>query len=108
MNKDLWVKLSGSINYFIKDLWKEQLLRSSEDLLSEFIEYAFMKEDDTYKYLNKKTHEYISLDIETMERVQKAFIERVDKKKAKYADELEDLLKAREKNNVVDFFKYKD
>ena len=35
-NKDLWKKLSGSINFNIKGLWKENLLRSSEELADKY------------------------------------------------------------------------
>ena len=38
--KQLWAKLSGSINFFIKGVWKEALLKSNEDLLQEFIHYS--------------------------------------------------------------------
>lgn len=109
--KDLWVKLSGSINYYIKDIWKENLLRSSEDLLEDFLEYAFGETDDSayYTYLNKKTNEVIILDEATVERVEKAFIERIEKKKVKYADEVQELKLKLESHadNVVDFSKYK-
>ena len=36
-NKASWVKLSGSINFNIRGLWKENLLRSSEELADEYI-----------------------------------------------------------------------
>ena len=108
--KDLWVKLSGSINYYIKDIWKENLLKSNEDLLQDFISYSLQGEEpQSYQYLNKKTHEYITLDNETVERVKIAFLERIEKKKVKYADELQELKLKLESHsdNVVDFSKYK-
>lgn len=109
--KDFWVKLSGSINYFIKDIWKENLLQSSDTLLEDFLDYAFGETDDCayYTYLNKKTNEVITLDEPTIDRVKKAFIERIEKKKLKYADELDQLqldLDSK-KDNVVDFSDYK-
>jgi len=110
-HKDLWVKLSGSINYYIKDLWKENLLKSNEELLDNFIEYALVigEDPEEYQYLNKKTYEYIALDDEIVERVKAAFLERIEKKKEKYADELQELKLKLESHadNVVDFSKYK-
>jgi serine phosphatase RsbU (regulator of sigma subunit) len=108
--KELWVKLSGSINYYIKDLWKENLLKSNEELLQEFISYSLEGEKpQSYQYLNKKTHEYITLDNEIVERVKSAFLERIEKKKVKYADEVQELKLKLESHadNVVDFSKYK-
>lgn len=108
--KELWVKLSGSINYFIKDIWKSNLLKSNEELLQEFISYALEgPEPNKYEYLNKKTYEYILLDDDTFERVKKAFLERIKKKKLKYADEIQELKLKLESHvdNVVDFSKYK-
>lgn len=110
-HKELWVKLSGSINYYIKDLWKENLLKSNEDLLDNFIEYALVSGEDPeeYQYLNKKTHEYISLDNQTVERVKAAFLERIEKKKVKYDDEIQEVKLKLEnsKDNLIDFSNYK-
>jgi hypothetical protein len=108
--KELWVKLSGSINYYIKDIWKENLLKSNEKLLQKFLSYSLEGEEpQSYQYLNKKTHEYITLDNETVERVKIAFLERIEKKKVKYADEVQELKLKLESHadNVVDFSKYK-
>ena len=110
-HKELWVKLSGSINYYIKDLWKENLLKSNEELLDNFIEYALVigEDPEEYQYLNKKTHEYIQLNNETVERVKIAFLERIEKKKVKYSDELQEVKLKLEssKDNLIDFSKYK-
>lgn len=109
-HKELWVKLSGSINYYIKDIWKENLLKSNGDLLQDFISYSLQGEEPrSYQYLNKKTHEYITLDNEMVERVKVAFLERIEKKKVKYADEVQELKLKLESHadNVVDFSKYK-
>ena len=106
-HKELWVKLSGSINYYIKDLWKENLLKSNEELLDNFIEYALVigEDPEEYQYLNKKTHDYIPLDNETVESVKAAFLERIEKKKVKYANEIQELkLKLeRSKDNLIYF-----
>lgn len=115
--KQLWVKISGSINFFIKGVWREQLLKSNEDLLNDFIHYSLIEgKSKDYQYLDKKTFEYISLDNETLERIKTAFLERIEKKKLKYADEIQRLKLELEKkkakisnlDNVVEFSsKYK-
>lgn len=113
-SKQLWVKISGSINFFIKGVWRENLLKSNEDLLNEFIHYSLIeRESKEYQYLDKKTFEYISLDNETLERIKTAFLERIEKKKLKYAYEIQELNLELEKNNdrssanIMDFSKYK-
>jgi hypothetical protein len=112
--KQVWAKLSGSINFFIKGVWRDNLLKSNEDLLQEFIHYSLMEEESKgYSYLDKKTYEYISLDNETLERIKTAFLERIEKKKLKYADQIQklnlelDKTNDRISDNVVDFSKYK-
>jgi hypothetical protein len=112
--KQLWAKLSGSINFYIKGVWRDKLFKSNEDLLQEFIHYSLIEgESKDYQYLDKKTFEYISLDNETLERVKTAFLERIEKKKLKYADQIQELsLESKKTNNrtsaiVVDFSKYK-
>lgn len=109
--KELWVKLSGSINYYIKDIWKENLLKSNEDLLDNFIDYALVigEDPEEYQYLNKKKHEYIPLDNQTVERVKAAFLERIEKKKVKYADEIQEIKLKLEnsKDNLIDFSNYR-
>ena len=114
--KQLWAKLSGSINFYIKGAWREDLLKSNENLLQEFIHYSLIEgESKDYQYLDKKTFEYILLDNETLERIKTAFLERIEKKKLKYADEIQklelELEKKKDKvedlDNVVEFSKYK-
>ena len=112
--KQVWAKLSGSINFYIKGVWRENLLKSNEDLLQEFIHYSLIEEESKgYSYLDKKTYDYISLDNETVERIKTAFLERIEKKKLKYADQIQELNLELEKTNdgssanVVDFSKYK-
>ena len=82
-----------------------------KELLDNFIEYALVigEDPEEYQYLNKKTHEYIPLDNKTVERVKAAFLERIEKKKVKYADELQELKLKLEssKENLIDFEKYK-
>lgn len=69
-NKALWVKLSGSINFNIRGLWKENLLRSSEELA-----------EDSYSYLDKQTYEFIPISEEDVKDIRRIFIERVNRKK---------------------------
>ena len=112
--KQLWAKLSGSINFFIKSVWRQDLLKSNEDLLQEFIHYSLIEgELKDYQYIDKKTFEYILLDNETLVRIKTAFLERIEKKKLKYEDQIRELNLEVEKTNdrssanVVDFSKYK-
>jgi hypothetical protein len=112
--KQLWAKLSGSINFFIKGIWRQDLLKSNEDLLNEFIHYSLIEgESKDYQYLDKKTFEYISLDGEMVEKLKIAFVERIEKKKLKYVDQIQELnlelenTKDRSSYNIVDFSKYK-
>lgn len=86
-NKALWVKLSGSINFNIRGLWKENLLRSGEELADEYIEYT-LKDEDSYSYLDKQTYEYIPISEEDVKEIRRIFIERINRKKEKYSDEL--------------------
>ena len=87
-----WNKLSSSISYFInRGLWGEKLLESNEDLLNYYIDMALEEENGVYKYLDKKTYEYIELSDEEMDKIVETFIERIEKKKIKYADEIERL-----------------
>ena len=87
-----WNKLSASISYFInKSIWGEQLLESNEDLLNYYIDMALEEENGVYKYLDKKTYEYIELSDEDMDRIVETFLDRIEKKKIKYADEIEEI-----------------
>ena len=89
-NKDLWKKLSGSINFNIRGLWKENLLRSSEELADKYIEYT-LKDEDSYSYLDKQTYESIFISEEDIKQIRGIFIERVNRKKEKYSEELKEL-----------------
>ena len=89
-NKDLWKKISGSINFNIRNLWKENLLRSSEELADEYIEYILVDKDG-YSYLDKQTYEYLSISEEDVQEIKRVFIERVTRKKEKYSAELKEL-----------------
>lgn len=84
-----WQKLSSSINYFIRYLCGESLLEDNVDLLDQYIDEAFEEDDGVYRYLDKKTFEYIKLSDEDLEKIRKTFLERIEKKKVKYADQID-------------------
>ena len=64
-------------------------MESNEDLLNYYIDMALEEDDGVYLYLDKQTFEYIELSDEDMDRIVETFIERIEKKKIKYADEIE-------------------
>lgn len=85
-----WRKLSSSITYFInRDVWGESLLESNEDLLHVYLAIALDKKDGVYRYLDKQSFKYLELSDEDLGKIKKTFLERIDKKKFKYADEIE-------------------
>lgn len=90
-NKYLWRKLSSSINYHIKDIWKEELLKDSDELANEYIEFTLNEGNGTFSYLDKQTYEYISINAEEIKEIKKVFIERINRKKEKYHEELQEL-----------------
>ena len=57
-----WKKLSGSINYYIRNVWKEQLLKSNEDLLEDYLKDMEGEEAGEYEYLDKQSYEWIKLE----------------------------------------------
>lgn len=88
----LWRKLSASISYFInKELWGEVLLKSNSDLLADYISMALDFDDGRYYYLDKQTYELIPLSDLDMEKIKTTFLERIEKKKIKYAAEIESI-----------------
>ncbi len=84
-----WKKLSGSINYYIRNVWKEELLKSNEDLLEDYLKDMEGEEAGEYEYLDKQSYEWIKLTDEEVNKIKSAFLERIEKKKVKYADEIE-------------------
>lgn len=102
-SKKLWVKISGSITFYLKDYDMEL---SNEELLKDYLGSTLNEEDGTYKYLDKQTFKYIALDDEIVEKAKKAFIERLEKRRLKEPKkEIKEV--APIKNNVVSFSKYK-
>lgn len=97
----LWSKLSSSINYYIKNrIWGEELLKENILLLNKYIDDTFILENGVYTYLDKKTYEYIELTKEDMKKVEKAFIERLEKKRKVSED------KERFKNHMIIISEY--
>ena len=78
--KKLWMKISGSINYYLKYYDKRM---SDEELLEDYVEYVLGGENGSYEYLDKKTFEYIEVSDEIVERAINAFKERLKKKREK-------------------------
>lgn len=54
--------------YGNRGLWKENLLRSSEELADEYIEYT-LKDEDSYSYLDKQTYESIFISEEDIKQI---------------------------------------
>lgn len=94
-----WKKLSGSINYYIRNVWKEELLKSNEDLLEDYLKDMEGEEAGEYEYLDKKSYEWIKLTDEEVNKIKSAFLERIEKKKVKYADEIEEIRIKKEKDD---------
>lgn len=94
MDRDnLWKRLSGSINYYIRNVWRDDFLVNDEDLLEDYMQPLLGEVEGEYEYLDKQTFEYIKLSEEEVDRIKAAFLERINRKKVKYKDEIEELIK---------------
>ena len=108
--KKLWMKISGSINYYLRYYDKRM---SDEELLEDYVEYVLGGENGSYEYLDKQTFEYIELSDEIVERAINAFKERLKKKreKEKINEIGENFNRNKEIKNemgkVIDFSKYR-
>ncbi len=100
--KKLWLKISGSINYYLQYYSKRM---TDEELLKDYMEYALpdMDGDGVHTYLDKQTLERIVVDENMMDKANAAFIERLEKKRAKEVIVEEKKVLAK----VIDFSKYK-
>ncbi len=104
--KKLWLKISGSITYYLKDY---NIELSNEELLNDYLYYTLNEEEGKYSYLDKQTFEYVDLDNEMVEKAKKAFIERLEKRRLKEPDKKDYEKKAIPiKNNVVSFSNYRN
>ena len=108
--KKLWMKISGSINYYLRYYDKRM---SDEELLEDYVEYVLGGENGSYEYLDKKTFEYIEVSDEIVERAINAFKERLKKKREKEKNkEIEENFSSnkeikKEMGKVIDFSKYR-
>ena len=108
--KKLWMKISGSINYYLRYYDKRM---SDEELLEDYVEYVLGSENGRYEYLDKQTFEYIELSDEIVERTINAFKERLKKKREKEKNkEIEENFSRnkeikKEMGKVIDFSKYR-
>ena len=108
--KKLWMKISGSINYYLRYYDKRM---SDEELLEDYVEYVLGGENGRYEYLDKQTFEYIELSDEIVEKAINAFKERLKKKreKEKINEIGENFNRNKEIKNemgkVIDFSKYR-
>ncbi|MGL6105586.1 hypothetical protein [Romboutsia sp.] len=102
-DKKLWLKISGSINYYLQYYSKSM---SNEELLKDYLEYALpdMDGDGVHTYLDKQTLERIVVDEAMMDRAKVAFIERLEKRRAKEASVKEE---KKVLAPVIDFTKYR-
>ncbi len=100
--KKLWLKISGSINYYLQYYSKRM---TDEELLKDYMEYALpdMDGDGVHTYLDKQTLERIVVDENMMDKAKSAFIQRLEKKRAKEVIVEEKKVLAK----VIDFSKYK-
>ena len=108
--KKLLVKISGSINHYLRYYDKRM---SDEELLEDYVEYVLGSENGRYEYLDKQAFEYIELSDEIVERAINAFKERLKKKREKEKNkEIEENFSRNkeiknEKGKVIDFSKYR-
>ncbi len=102
-SKKLWLKISGSITYYFK-YYNSKL--SNEELWLDYVEYALpdMEGDGVHTYLDKQTLERVIVDDEMMDKAKTAFMERLDKIRAKEVNvEEENKISA----DVIDISKYR-
>lgn len=102
-SKKLWLKISGSITYYFK-YYNTKL--SNEELWLDYVEYAIpdIEGDGVHTYLDKQTLERVIVDDEMMDKAKVAFIERLEKRRAKEVN-------VKEENkvlaDVIDISKYR-
>ncbi|MEF9992719.1 MAG: hypothetical protein RRZ84_08620 [Romboutsia sp.] len=81
-DKKLWLKISGSINYYLQYYSKRM---TNEELLKDYLDYVLpdINEDGVHTYLDKQTLERVVVDSEMMDKAKSAFIERLERKRKK-------------------------
>lgn len=102
-SKKLWLKISGSITYYFK-YYDTKL--SNEELWLDYVEYALpdMEGDGVHTYLDKQTLERVIVDDEMMNKAKTAFMERLEKRRAKEENEEEE---NKVLADVIDISKYR-
>ncbi|WP_199874446.1 hypothetical protein [Paraclostridium bifermentans] len=102
-SKKLWLKISGSITYYFK-YYNSKL--SNEELWLDYVEYALpdIEGDGVHTYLDKQTLERVIVDDEMMDKAKTAFMERLEKRRAKEVNVKEE---NRVLANVIDISKYR-
>lgn len=102
-SKKLWLKISGSITYYFK-YYNTKL--SNEELWLDYVEYALpdMEGDGVHTYLDKQTLERVIVDDEMMDKAKVAFMERLEKRRAKEVNVKEEKKVLAE---VIDISKYR-
>lgn len=102
-SKKLWLKISGSITYYFK-YYNSKL--SNEELWLDYVEYALpdIEGDGVHTYLDKQTLERVIVDDEMRDKAKTAFMERLEKRRAKEVS-----VKEEKKNlaDVIDISKYR-
>ena len=104
--KKLWQKISGSITFYLKDYDRE---KSNEELLEDYLFYVLpddLEDDGIRRYLDKQTLKYVEVSKELEEKAICAFIERLNKRRAKQ-EPIEKEEKRNIKASVIDFKEYK-
>ena len=84
MDKYLWLKISGSINFNIRGLCEEDFVNTNEELLEEYLKDLEDIETGGYSYLDKKSFKFVPLDSDDIDKIKGAFLERVEKKRQKF------------------------
>jgi len=80
LDKDLKVKLSGSMNHHLRHC---KLECTDNEIIEEFIYYTLNEEEGSYSYLDKKTFEYIPIKLELKEYLVRELRERLHRKRDK-------------------------
>ena len=106
--KKLWQKISGSITYYLSSYDRE---KSNEELLEDYLFLSLpddIEDDGVRRYLDKQTFKYVEVSKEIEEKAKSAFIERLNKRRAK-EEPIEKVEEKREyKNNLFDIESYKN
>ena len=100
--KKLWVKISGSINYYLRYYDRK---KSDEELLEDYLYCTLEGENGKYEYLDKQTFEFIELNDAILEKAINAFKERLKKKRDKNFNKNKEI--KTKKSEVIDFNRYK-